>query len=237
MRLLIHRKTGKKYLAKSLPYNTEMGLVRDEGECGRTFSSKGEPFTVTEPRFVDLWAKMRRGPQWAHPKDLSMVVGLTGLGPGWRVVDAGTGSGFAANFFAYHVRPSGHVYSYDVRPQNVRLGQENAEFFGLSDYVTFKEGSVYEGIDEKDVDLVFLDLPEPWRAYEHAAGALKTGGFLVLYLPTVDQVLSAKQELTDDFTPFEVYEVLLRRWKNTDILRPENTGLLHTAFLLISRRV
>jgi len=203
----------------------------------RTVSSKGEPFTVTKPRFVDLWAKMRRGPQWAHPKDLSILLGLTGLGPGWRVVDAGTGSGFAANFFAYHVRPSGHVYSYDVRPQNVQLGRENAEFFGLSEYVTFKNGSVYDGIDEKDVDMVFLDLPEPWRAYEHAAEALKVGGFLVLYLPTVDQVLRAKKELTDAFTPFEVYEALLRRWKNTDILRPENTGLLHTAFLLISRRI
>lgn len=234
MHLLIHRPTGKRYLAKSLPHNTEYGLVR---EGGRTESSTGEPFTVTEPRFVDLWLKIRRGPQWTHPKDLSLIVGLTGVGPGWRVVDAGTGSGFAASFFAYHVRPDGHVYSYDVRPQNLRIGRENAELFGLSDYITFKEGSVYEGIEERDVDLVFLDLPEPWWAFEHAAEALKVGGFLVLYLPTVDQVLTAKKELTDEFTPFEVYEVLLRKWKNTDILRPENTGLLHTAFILISRRV
>jgi tRNA (adenine57-N1/adenine58-N1)-methyltransferase len=234
MHLLIHRPTGKRYLAKELPYNTDLGKVDGSG---RVESSKGEPFTVVEPRFVDLWLKMKRGPQWAHPKDLSIVVGLTGLGPGWRVVDAGTGSGFAANFFAYHVRPDGHVYSYDCRENHLRIGKENAELFGLSDYITFKHASVYEGIEEKDVDLVFLDLPEPWRAFEHAAAALKPGGFLVLYLPTVDQVLTAKKELTDDFTPFEVYEVLLRRWKNTDILRPENTGLLHTAFILISRRV
>ncbi|NPA76502.1 MAG: methyltransferase domain-containing protein [Candidatus Diapherotrites archaeon] len=237
MKLLIHRGTGRRYLAKSLPFNTEFGLVRDVGPDGRAVSSKGEEFVVTEPSFVDLWLKMRRGPQWAHPKDLSVVVGLTGLGPGWKVVDAGTGSGFAANFFAYHVRPNGHVYSYDYREQHLRIGRENAEFFGLSDYVTFKHGSVYDGIDERDVDLVFLDLPEPWRAFAYAADALRPGGFLVLYLPTVDQVLRAKSELPDSFTPFDVYEVLLRRWKNTDILRPENTGLLHTAFILISRRV
>lgn len=200
-------------------------------------SSKGEPFTVTEPRFVDLWLKLRRGPQWAHPKDLSVVVGLTGLGPGWRVVDAGTGSGFAASFFAYHVRPDGHVYSYDVRPGNLRIARENAGLFGLQEYISFKEGNVYEGIDEEDVDLVFLDLPEPWLAFEHAANALRLGGFLVLYLPTVDQVIRARKELPDSFTPFEVYEVILRRWKNTDVLRPENTGLLHTAFILVSRRV
>ncbi len=234
MRVLIHRRTGKRYLAGKLPHNTEFGLVRGEG---RVDSSTGEPFTVVEPRFVDLWLKMRRGPQWTHPRDLSVILGLTGIGPGWRVVDAGTGSGFAANFFAYHVRPSGHVYSYDVRPQNLRIGRENAEFFGLSDYITFTEGSVYEEIRERDVDLVFLDLPEPWRAFGNAADALKIGGFLVLYLPTIDQVLRAKKELPEDFTPFEVYEVILRRWKNTDILRPENTGLLHTAFILLSRRV
>ncbi len=231
---MIHRPSGKRYISKSLPHNTEYGLVREEG---RTVSSTGEPFTVTEPRFVDLWLKVRRGPQWTHPKDLSIILGLTGIGPGWRVVDAGTGSGFAANFFAYHVRPDGHVYSYDVRPQNLRIGRENAELFGLSDHITFKDGSVYESIDERGVDLVFLDLPEPWRAFGNAAKALRTGGFLVLYLPTIDQVLRAREERTNDFTPFEVYEVLLRKWKNTDILRPENTGLLHTAFIMISRKI
>ena len=231
---MIHCPSGKRYISKSLPHNTEYGLVREEG---RTVSSTGEPFTVTEPRFVDLWLKVRRGPQWTHPKDLSIILGLTGIGPGWRVVDAGTGSGFAANFFAYHVRPDGHVYSYDVRPQNLRIGRENAELFGLNGHITFKEGSVYERIDERDVDLIFLDLPEPWRAFGNAAKALKTGGFLVLYLPTIDQVLRAKEERTEDFTPFEVYEVLLRKWKNTDILRPENTGLLHTAFIMISRKI
>lgn len=234
MRLLIHRRSGKRYIATSLPFNTEYGLIKGEG---RTESSTGESFTVTEPRFVDLWLRLKRGPQWTHPKDLSILLGLTGLGPGWRVVDAGTGSGFAASFFAYHVRPDGHVFSYDVRPQNLRIGRENAELFGLQDYIAFKEGSVYDGIEEEDVDLVFLDLPEPWKAFKHAANALKLGGFLVLYLPTVDQVLRAKAELPDDFTPFEVYEVILRRWKNTDVLRPENTGLLHTAFILISRYV
>ena len=234
MHLLIHRKSGKRYVAPSLPYNTEHGLVRS---TGRTESSTGEPFTVVEPRFVDLWLKLKRGPQWSHPKDLSLVLGLTGLGPGWKVVDAGSGTGFAASFFAYHVRPNGHVYSYDIRPKNISIARENAELFGLQDYISFKEGDVSKGIDERDVDLVFFDLPEPWAAYKHAADALKLGGFLVLYLPTVDQVTRARDELPDCFTPFEVYELVLRRWKSTGPLRPENTGLLHTAFILISRKV
>ena len=234
MHLLINRKNGRRYVSPSLPYNTEYGIVR---RTGRVESSTGEPFTVAEPRFADLWLKLKRGPQWAHPKDMSMVVGLTGVGQGWRVVDAGAGSGFAANFFAYYVRPKGHVYSYDVRHNNLHIARENAELLGLQDYISFKHGSVYDGICEKDLDLVFLDLPEPWRAYKHAADALKLGGFLVLYLPTVDQVVHAKKELPEDFTPFEVYEVILRSWKNTDILRPENVGLIHTAFILVSRRV
>ncbi len=236
MHLLI-RRDGKRYLADSLPYNTDSGLVSSPGDDGRTISSTGERFLVTEPRFVDLWLKMRRGPQWAHPKDLSIVVGLTGLGPGWRVVDAGSGSGFAASFFAYHVRPDGHVYSYDVRDDHISLARRNARFFGLDDYVTFRKGSVYDGISERDVDLVFLDLPEPWRAYESVSAALRPGGFLVLYLPTVEQVIRARDALTDDFTPFDVYEVALRRWKCAPRLRPENIGLVHTAFVMISRRI
>ncbi len=237
MKLLIHHGSGKRYLARKDggTFSTDRGSVPLEN--GRQKSTKGEVFTVTEPRFVDLWLKMRRGPQWAHPKDLSIVLGLTGIGPGWRIVDAGTGSGFAANFFAYHVRPEGHVYSYDVREENLEIGRENARYFGLEEYITFKHGNVYERIEERNVDLVFLDVPEPWRAYKTAAEALREGGFLVLYLPTTDQVIRARDERTEDFTPFEVYEVLLRRWKCSKVLRPENTGLLHTAFLMIARRI
>jgi tRNA (adenine57-N1/adenine58-N1)-methyltransferase len=46
-----------------------------------------------------------------------------------------------------------------------------------------KKKSIYEGIEEKEVDIITLDLPEPWLAVGPAEAALKVGGFIVSYLP------------------------------------------------------
>ncbi len=234
MKLLIHARTGKTYITERQSFNTEFGLVRVED--GEQRSSTGEPFLVTDPWFVDMWHRIRRGPQITHWKDLGLLAALTGLGPGWRVVEAGSGSGFATCFFAHIVGPSGHVYSYEKNPRFLRIARENAERCGLSN-VTFHDRPVEEGITEKDVHLVFLDLPEPWHAFHHAAAALRPAGFLALYLPSVEQVKMAVEALPDAFAPFSVHEVIYRRWKAGDVTRPENTGLLHTAFLLITRKV
>ena len=44
---------------------------------------------------------------------------------------------------------------------------------------------VYEGIDERDLDRVVLDLPEPWRVVPHPVEALHAGGILVAYTPPI----------------------------------------------------
>ncbi len=54
--------------------------------------------------------------------------------------------------------------------------------------MTLKCQDVVEGIDEENVDLVFLDLPKPWEVVEQARDALKSGGYLAAYTPYIDQV-------------------------------------------------
>ena len=41
------------------------------------------------------------------------------------------------------------------------------------------------GIDETDLDRIILDMPEPWDVVKHAEGALRPGGILLSYLPTI----------------------------------------------------
>ncbi len=231
MRLLIH-KSGKTFITDKSTFNTEFGLI--EVKEGAVKSSKGEPFTVTKPFFYDLWQRVKRGPQITHWKDLGLVTAITGIGPGWHIVEAGSGTGFSTCFFANIVGEDGHVYSYEKNPRFLRLAQENVKQCGLENRVTFKLRDVYEGgFDEKNVDMVFLDLAEPWLAFEHAWNALKPGGFLIIYVPTVEQLLKCKSE---GFTEPEIFEVIVREWKHSPT-RPKNTGLLHTAFIIKMRKM
>ena len=59
---------------------------------------------------------------------------------------------------------------------------------GLADRVDFKLRDIAEGFDERNVDAVFLDLPNPQDYILQAKEALKPGGYLGCILPTTNQV-------------------------------------------------
>ena len=64
-------------------------------------------------------------------------------------------------------------------------------FLGADVPLDVEVRDVYEGIELDDLDRIVLDLPEPWRVVKHAAAALRPGGILLAYLPTILQVGAA----------------------------------------------
>jgi len=72
-----------------------------------------------------------------------------------------------------------------------------------------------------------------------AAEALRPGGVLVIYLPTVLQV----KQVTDQapaagFGLVQVMESLLRPWYSRGLsIRPEHRMVAHTGFITICRRI
>src|SRR5260370_39153261 len=59
---------------------------------------------------------------------------------------------------------------------------------GLPPNLDLKLGDVYAGVDERDMDRVMLDLPEPWQAVAGAKTALKPGGIIFAHCPNSSQV-------------------------------------------------
>jgi len=51
------------------------------------------------------------------------------------------------------------------------------------------------GVDETDLDRIILDMPEPWDVVKHAEGALRPGGILLAYLPTINQTQLLRETL------------------------------------------
>jgi tRNA (adenine57-N1/adenine58-N1)-methyltransferase catalytic subunit len=199
----------------------------------------GYAYQVLPPSLDQLVRKIKRATQIIYPKEIGYIVMKMNIGPGTHVIEAGTGSGGLTLAMARLVRPGGHIYSYDVRPDLQGVARENLAEVGLSDQVTFKERDIVEGFDERDVDALFLDVRRPWLYLTQAHAALKGGGFFGCILPTTNQIaklLSYFEAHPFDFV--EVEELMLRPYKPVaDRLRPFDRIVGHTGYLIFARAI
>jgi tRNA (adenine57-N1/adenine58-N1)-methyltransferase len=105
--------------------------------------------------------------------------------------------------------------------------------------VDLKSGDVADGFEERDVDALFLDLPNPYDVIPQVKASLKLGGFFGTILPTANQVSKTLAALrANDFAFMEVCEIMLRFYKpDWDRLRPTDRMVAHTGYLVFSRSV
>ena len=223
---------------------THRGVIRHDDlidqPLGREVQSHlGYPFLVLEPSTHDLILDLKRTTQIMYPKDIGYVLLKMNVGPGSRVVEAGTGSGGLTLALAWAVMPKGRVYSYEVRPDVLNLAAKNLEKLGLRSFVELKERDIEEGFDEVDVDALFLDLRNPWEYLTQAHAALKSGGFFGATLPTTNQVVRLIRALPEHgFSAVEVEELLLRPYKAVPArLRPMDRMVAHTGYLVFARKI
>ncbi|MEK6937892.1 MAG: methyltransferase domain-containing protein [Nanoarchaeota archaeon] len=238
-RILYHPKSGKKFLVKDLEedFHTQYGIIsaKDIGsEKEMLFSNKKEKFLLFSPTFSDLWENLLRGPQVMIQKDIGLILAKTGINKDSRVVDAGGGSGSLCLSLANVCK---EVTVYEVNPEHHTIISKNVNLLGFKN-LTLKQQDVYKGIDEKELDLITLDLPEPWRVTKSAEKALKTGAFLIIYLPNLTQVQQFIESTHESrITVIETIELLERKWKIEEkILRPEFEMLGHTGFMVFCRK-
>ncbi len=185
-------------------------------------------------RFNPLLRKLKRGPQVVLPKDIGMILAFTGVGKTSKVVDAGAGSAWLAISLG-NVAKS--VVTYERREEFAELARKNVERAGLKN-VKVKVADVFDGISEKNLDLITLDLAESDKAVLHAFKALRTGGYLVGYLPHSEQVSRFVRECeTVGFGEVFTIECIVREMLVREQgFRPENVGLMHTAYLVFARK-
>ena len=163
---------------------------------------------------------------------------LADVFPGARVLESGVGSGALTMALLRAVGPTGSVAGYELRPDFADRAQRNIEgMLGPDLPLRVEVRDTYEGIDEDDLDRVLLDLPEPWRVVKHAAHALRPGGILLAYLPTIIQVAHLREELVSSaFGMAQTLEVLQRTWHvDGQSVRPDHRMVAHTGFLTTAR--
>ncbi len=237
----------KSFIFPLLPggdFHTHRGIIQHDDLIGlpwgtQVFSHLGAPFFLLQPALADLLLDLKRNTQILYPKDIGFILTTMGIGPGQKVLEAGTGSGSMMIALAFIVGAEGRVISYEKREEMQNLARKNLKRTSLASRVDLKLRDIQEGFDETDADAFFLDVPNPYDYISQVRAALKPGGFFCSIIPTVNQAELLLHELQrNKFAFLEMCEVLLRYYKpNPSRLRPTDRMVAHTGFLIFGRRI
>ena len=197
-------------------------------------SNTGKEFSVFEPMFIDIYQKIKRGAQIIPRKDIGLIISEAGLTKNSIVIEAGAGSGALGCFLAQVCKK---VHSYEIREDFYKIVKHNIEYLEIKN-MDLKLKDAKLGFDEKNVDAVILDLPDPWELVEVSKKSLKVGGFLISYSPTIPQVMDFVSKLGDGFSYLKTSEIIEREWEVKDRkVRPRSQAIGHSGFLSFARRI
>jgi len=229
-------------------FHTHRGIIEHDDMIGKPFGSvifskpiesQGYKFYVLKPLPSDYILYMSRKTQIIYPEDASFILLYSGIGPG-SIVEAGTGSGALTCILGNFVRPTGHVYSYDIRDKSLNRARKNVERAKLKENVTIQEGNILTSdLEHINVDSVVLDMPQPWEAIEKVKHYLRLSGVLVSFSPTIEQVkkttFSLKKHGFIDINSFELIKRKLQVKENAT--RPEVRMIGHTGYITFGRKI
>jgi len=246
--LVVYSKKGrpKKFLVKvkeGKVVHTHKGAIDLTSLIGKEWgiiieTNKGVPVEVHRPTLSDVIEKLGRSTQIIYPKDSGFILLKSGVKPGDKVVEVGTGSGALTLVLATFLGPEGKVYSYDVREKSLKMAKKNLNAFGLSN-VELKLKDAKEGIDEENVDAVFMDIPDPWGLLPTVHRKLKPNGTFVAFVPSCEQISKTVLKAREvGFSLIEIHEILDREFECDERrTRPHPRMIGHTGFIILGRKI
>lgn len=246
--LVIYGKKGrpKKFLVRvkrGKVLHTHRGSIDLSDLIGKEWgcvveTSKGERVEVHRPTLADHMEKIGRVTQIIYPKDAGFMILKSGIKPGDTVVEVGTGSGAFTMALSTFLGPSGRLFSYEVRKESIEMAERNIKLLGLNN-VIIKHKDAKEGIEESNVDAIFLDIPDPWELLPQVHERLKPNGAFIAFVPSCEQISKTVSKAREvGFGLIEVHEILDREYESNERrTRPLPRMIGHTGFIVMGRKI
>ncbi|KAJ7991082.1 hypothetical protein DPEC_G00293550 [Dallia pectoralis] len=199
---------------------TRYGVIRHSKDLiGQRFGtkvtcSKGGWVYVLHPT-PELWTlNLPHRTQILYTTDIANITMMLELKPGSVVCESGTGSGSLSHAILRTISPTGHLHTVEFHQQRAQKAAEEFREHRVGHLVTVRNQDVCkEGFGVMGVaDAVFLDIPSPWEAIQHASNAMKKqGGRMCSFSPCIEQVQKTCEALSEHgFLEISTMEVLLR---------------------------
>lgn len=210
-------------------------------EGSRIGGGRDEEFTVFRPGYAELVPLFERPAEPIFAKDAGLILTRGDVRPGQTVIEIGVGCGALSMALLRGVGPTGRLVTYEIREDFAEEARRNvARYEGDAPGWTIKIRDAATGLDERDADRIVIDVPDVVSVLAAATEAIRDGGILVTFCPTVLQVkdihdaVAASQGL--GFA--ETFEVLERSWHVDPVsVRPDHRMVAHTGFITVMRRL
>lgn len=191
------------------------------GRRGRQSDEKGWCYALCPT--PELWTEvLPHRTQIIQTSDQAVICFQLSLWDGKVVLEAGTGSGAMATSMARCVMPRGRVHTFEFNEVRAQKARDEFEMNGLVEPLVIPRHRdvCAEGFGmTKEADAIFLDLPQPWLAIDHAIEAGKHGCRFSSYSPCIEQVQRTVEKLRerhcDHIKTIEVREREFEVVKNT----------------------
>jgi tRNA (adenine57-N1/adenine58-N1)-methyltransferase len=233
----------EKHLVKdfSKDFHTQFGAIKKEffsESDGAKIKVGNQEYNLLTPSFIDLYLNIERSAQIIPLKDVGRIISETGINKESKVIDAGSGSGGMAMFLAAIAK---EVKTYDIKEENTSIVNRNIISLELKN-IKAEVRDIYDSsnIEDKEMDVFTLDVPEPWKAVDTADKALKTGGFLVCYSPCIPPLSEFLEEIKkrENFSHIRTIEIIERDWEfDGRKIRPESQQIGHSGFISFVRKI
>ncbi len=237
----------KKWLVKvekDKKLHTHLGIIDVNSSIGLDYGSyimtnKEKKIYLLPPNIYDFVMKSQRTTQIVYPKDYGYIAARTGLKNGFKVLEIGTGSGALSTFMASIVMPQGHVYSFDINDDFMTIAKKNIEKSGMNEFVTLSHYDAEKISSYRDIDLVIIDLGDPWAYLDIVYPCMKSGSFVVCICPTMNQLEKLSNHFFNSgYIDSEYIETFLRKIEAREgKTRPNMRMIGHTTYLGFARKV
>lgn len=211
-----------------------------EGSILRGGGGRDEEFRIFRPGYAEVVPLFERPAEPIFAKDAGLILMRGDIRPGQTVVEIGVGCGAMSMALLRGVGPTGRLVTYEIREDFAQEARRNvARYEGETPWWTIRIRDAAAGLDDQDVDRVVIDVPDVASVLPAAADALRDGGILVAFAPTVLQVKAIHDAVreTDELGQAETFEVLERRWHiDAASMRPDHRMVAHTGFITVARR-
>ena len=246
--VLFFYNNSKKWLtkiSKKESFHTHIGVLKHADAIGKEYGSrlmtnKDKYVYLLEPTMYDYVMKIQHGTQIVYPKDIGYIVARAGIGDGQKILEIGTGSGSLTSFVASIVKPRGHVYTFDVDENFMKIAEKNIKKAGVSKYVTQHnlDLKIAKKMPLEDMDVAFIDLGDPWTVIPQVRQMLKGSGCVFAICPTMNQLEKLTMALVEnEFTDIESTEHIIRTIEAREgKTRHSFQGIGHTTYLCFARK-
>jgi len=240
----------RKWVRKALndnEFHSDRGFIKFNEIIGKNYGEtaflhpSNHKVAILPALFSDIIYFMKRQSQIIYPEDIGLILTYGGVRPGYKILEAGTGSGTVTSIMGIFSQPGGHVLSFDIRDIAIKQARKNIKTMKSESNCSVELGDICEeDFNFEDIDFVLLDLATTWKAVPKVVNYFKgldekgdRKGRICCFSPNLEQVKKNHRVLKENnFKSIITLELIKRIFQvKPNATRPIGRVVGHTGYL------